>query len=139
MQAFSFHYTWFDSFDYTVCMLTRTKLLLIVMILSYTGSSESNFKISWQSKSWGSQVEFFIKWKGLSSLFCVMSTSTCFLYLYAIYWFQNSKSLTSYFFQETEDFFNQFDVICGSGYCEFMLKKLDKKRERQVLGITCGP
>ncbi|XP_066028576.1 E3 UFM1-protein ligase 1 homolog [Pocillopora verrucosa] len=32
----------------------------------------------------------------------------------------------------TEDFFNQFDVICGSGYCEFMLKKLDKKRERQL-------
>lgn len=34
--------------------------------------------------------------------------------------------------KETEDFFNQFDVICGSGYCEFMLKKLDKKRERQL-------
>ena len=34
------------------------------------------------------------------------------------------------FFQATEDFFNQFDVICGTGYCEFMLKKLDKKRER---------
>lgn len=36
----------------------------------------------------------------------------------------------SFFFQATEDFFNQFDVICGTGYCEFMLKKLDKKRER---------
>ena len=35
-------------------------------------------------------------------------------------------------FQETDDFFNQFDVICGTGYCEFMLKKLDKKRERYV-------
>ncbi|KAJ7389903.1 E3 UFM1-protein ligase 1 [Desmophyllum pertusum] len=34
--------------------------------------------------------------------------------------------------KETEDFFNQFDVICGTGYCEFMLKKLDKKRERQL-------
>ena len=39
--------------------------------------------------------------------------------------------------QETEDFFNQFDVICGTGYCEFMLKKLDKKRERWVLKILC--
>jgi len=34
--------------------------------------------------------------------------------------------------KETEEFFNQFDVICGPGYCEFMLKKLDKKRERQL-------
>ncbi|XP_068755117.1 E3 UFM1-protein ligase 1 homolog isoform X1 [Montipora capricornis] len=34
--------------------------------------------------------------------------------------------------KETEEFFIQFEVICGLDYCEFMLKKLDKKRERQL-------
>ncbi|KAK2551189.1 E3 UFM1-protein ligase 1-like protein [Acropora cervicornis] len=34
--------------------------------------------------------------------------------------------------KETDEFFTQFELICGPDYCEFMLKKLDKKRERQL-------
>ena len=43
-----------------------------------------------------------------------------------------SSLVFNFNFQATEDFFNQFDLICGTGYCEFMLKKLDKKRERRL-------
>ncbi|KAK3742853.1 hypothetical protein QZH41_015373, partial [Actinostola sp. cb2023] len=31
--------------------------------------------------------------------------------------------------KETSEFFNQFDVVSGPGLCEFMIKKLDKKKE----------
>jgi hypothetical protein len=36
------------------------------------------------------------------------------------------------FSQETTDFFTQFDVVSGPDLCEFMIKKLDKKKERLV-------
>ncbi|XP_031549985.1 E3 UFM1-protein ligase 1 homolog, partial [Actinia tenebrosa] len=33
---------------------------------------------------------------------------------------------------ETSDFFNQFEVVSGPDLCEFMIKKLDKKKEKQL-------
>ena len=32
--------------------------------------------------------------------------------------------------QDLEEFFTQFEVVSGPGYCEILVKKLDKKRER---------
>jgi len=35
--------------------------------------------------------------------------------------------------KDTEDFFKQLDIITGSEYCDIMIKKIDKKKERQLL------
>ncbi|XP_032239292.2 E3 UFM1-protein ligase 1 homolog [Nematostella vectensis] len=40
-----------------------------------------------------------------------------------------NSSLTA---KETEEFFAQFDLVAGQGLCELMIKKLDKKKERQI-------
>lgn len=35
--------------------------------------------------------------------------------------------------KDVEDFMTHFDVVSGPGFCEILLKKLDKKRERNLL------
>ncbi|XP_028393266.1 E3 UFM1-protein ligase 1 homolog [Dendronephthya gigantea] len=35
--------------------------------------------------------------------------------------------------KDLEEFLTQFDVVSGPGYCEILVKKLDKKRERSLL------